>query len=120
MKPEEKNPAGCVLVIDDEALVRRGTARLLRTFGWTVIEAESPADLDGIFREHPEIEVVLSDLDMPDGGGERVVAEAPVPVVILSGNGRCSQVGAAEWLMKPARAEEIEWALRSALAGGES
>lgn len=111
---------GCVLVMDDEGSVRRATARVLRGAGWRVIEADSPADLDALLLQHPEIEVVLSDLDMPDGGGVRVLAESPVPVVIYSGNERgIHERNAEHWLLKPAGAQELDQALRVALSGIE-
>ena len=61
-----------VLIIEDNAMVARGLALILRPFGPVVVPslAELPAALERI----PEGAVVLSDLVLEDGGGDQIHA----------------------------------------------
>ena len=71
-----------ILIIDDDARALHTTARFFRAKGWAVGTARSPK---GVFSVH-EPDIVLSDWDMPDGGGARVLRESDVPVVLCSGS----------------------------------
>lgn len=101
-----------ILVIDDDRLVAEATARVLRARGHTTHVLYSPAAAH-LYYGH--VDAVVSDWEMPDGGGARVLAESPVPVVVVSGsdgvvetlcrNGRVA-------LLKPAKALDVDAALQ--------
>jgi PAS domain S-box-containing protein len=62
--------SGCVLLVDDEALVRVSTEAILRALGYTVLLAEDgKAALECYRREGAGVDVVLLDLVMPKLGG---------------------------------------------------
>ena len=79
-----------VLVVDDEELVRRGTAEMLRDLGHSVFEAEGGAEALTTLAAHPDIEVVVTDYKMPrmDGAefARHVRAVKPeMPILLISG-----------------------------------
>jgi CheY-like chemotaxis protein len=81
---------GIVLVVDDEAPFREYVRQMLQGSVGRVVEAEGgTAALEIMRRLRPDL--VLLDWRMPDGGGERVVAEAlddetlrDVPITIIT------------------------------------
>lgn len=78
-----------VLIVDDEAIIRRQMERSLRLRGFSVSEADGGvACLAAVDHEQPD--VILLDMGMPDMPGADVVAELrrrgkDVPVVLTSG-----------------------------------
>jgi two-component system, cell cycle sensor histidine kinase and response regulator CckA len=84
--------SGPVLVVDDQAPVRRAAAQLLQSLGYETIEAGGGREAIEIARRAPEtLGAVLLDVTMPDFGGNRVFAElrrmrADLPVVFMSGH----------------------------------
>ena len=67
--PERTNqsaPSGKILLVEDEALVRLFTSRILKVCGYEVIEAESGEDaLEKINGSETEIDLLLTDVVMP-------------------------------------------------------
>lgn len=112
-------------LVDDDAAVREGLARLigtvgLRVHGW----ADPQAFLDGFDRE--AIGAIVLDLRMPGIGGlavlERLVAAGvDQPVILLTGHGtvdlcrRAFKSGAAEFLEKPVDDEQLLETLQNAV-----
>lgn len=109
-----------VLIVDDDAPTRRALARLLRGEGWLADTAADPDEAINYLCERVIAGdgplVVLSDWDMPNGGGARVLAESPVPVVIYTGNPDAPPAG-TRVLTKPAELNVINAALRAAIGG---
>ncbi len=116
-----------VLLVDDEEVVRRSTARLLRRAGYDVTFAKDGREALAIVR-HAERrpDVVLMDLDMPVMRGEEAFRKmrnlAPeLPVVFVSGywdearERELKQAGAAGFLHKPFEAEELRMMLAAAI-----
>ena len=113
-----------VLVIDDDAQVRRFLRNVLSGHGHVVAEAESVAEgLESVQRLHPA--VVLLDLGLPDGDGLAVLrAMRPddrTPVIVLSARDKegdkvvALDQGADDYLTKPFGAGELLARIRVAL-----
>jgi len=103
-----------VLVVDDEYLVRRSVARALGRLHWDYDMAAGP--LEAALRcDLKRPDVILSDWDMPDGGGAEVIAiaaRAGVPIVIYSGGEPQTD---RPVIAKPAKSETIDSALKGAI-----
>jgi DNA-binding response OmpR family regulator len=69
-----------ILVLDDDPTLRELVARMLRVHGYSTRTASTP-----IMHPYDGVDVTVSDWEMPDGGGERVLREATCPVVIMTG-----------------------------------
>jgi DNA-binding NtrC family response regulator len=87
----EYHPAVTVLVVDDEVLLRLGTADRLREEGFAVIEAANADEAIAVLRTAMWVDVVLTDFTMPgrmDGVGLARFVEAYRPdtrVILTSG-----------------------------------
>jgi CheY-like chemotaxis protein len=88
-KPQE-TPA-CVLVVEDEVLIRLEIADELRAHGFLVVEAATADQALSYFRAGLQVDLVLSDVKMPgsmNGVGfiQRLRVQAPdLPTVLTSG-----------------------------------
>src|SRR5690606_29877583 len=114
-----------ILIIDDEANIRRMVGSLLKAEGFEVAEAANGnAGLLAIPEVRPEL--ILLDLMMPPGPDglatlERIRAsDAEIPVIMMSGKAQLSdavravQMGAFQFLEKPLAPESLLVAVRSA------
>ncbi len=115
-----------VLVVDDDAAVRKSFDRVLSGKGYAVITAETGEDALRKLNEE-KYDIVYSDIRMPGMSGlevaENVKARRPwTPVVIITGYGtdaaeaRAKAAGVASFLHKPLSAEMIEDSARDVLA----
>jgi two-component system KDP operon response regulator KdpE len=118
-----------VLVIDDEAQLRRAVTRSLEGHGYQVREAEDGAAALSAF-EAFKPDVVLLDLMLPDMGGVQVCRELRrkhrTPIIILSVIGEekmkvaALDEGADDYLTKPFGMDELLARIRVALRRGAS
>ena len=82
---------GTILVVDDQADLRRTMGRVLRRYGWEVAEApDGLAALEALENEEKGFALVLSDLTMPRMGGMELYREIRrrkilVPFAVTSG-----------------------------------
>jgi DNA-binding NarL/FixJ family response regulator len=118
-----------IILADDHALVRAGFRALLREMGITIVaEASNGREVLRLVAQHKP-DAVLMDIAMPELNGLEATAQLTrqfpnVRVVILSMHAnieyarRAMQAGAAGYLLKNAKAAELETALR-AVAQGE-
>jgi DNA-binding response OmpR family regulator len=118
-------PSGTVLIVDDDAVLRRSLARALRLAGFSTDVAAGGRDaLARIAAGRPD--VVVLDVSMPDLSGTEVCRRLradgnEVPVVMLSAldeaDDRISglQAGADDYLVKPFVTAELELRLRALL-----
>jgi DNA-binding NarL/FixJ family response regulator len=119
------------LVIDDHALIREALRNVLGEFrsGATVLEAADHAQAAQALRIHPDLDLILLDLGLPDRDGFDVLAELrerhpAISVVVLSAlNDRDNVVkalnlGALGFIPKSARREVMLGALNLVFAGG--
>jgi len=114
-----------ILIVDDEANIRRMVGALLKAEEFDVAEAANGnAGLLAIPEVHPDI--ILLDLMMPPGPDglatlERIRAgDRDIPVIMMSGKAqladavRAVQMGAFQFLEKPLAPESLLVAVRSA------
>jgi two-component system nitrogen regulation response regulator NtrX len=115
-----------ILLVDDEANIRKMVGALLQSEGLETVEAANGnAALAAVEREAPD--AVLLDLMMPGGPDglqtlEQLKGSAPdVPVVMMSGKAnladavRATKLGAFQFLEKPLTPEGVLTTLRAAL-----
>lgn len=117
-----------VLVVDDEAPIRRSVAQLLGRRGFRTIAAEGGEEAVELLRKDPDgIDAVLLDLSMPRMGGTETFTalralRPELPVILMSGHGEewvASQLSGQDCIQrlpKPFRADTLEQRLRSLLA----
>ena len=109
-----------ILVVDDHADTRRVLANLLRARGHEIFTAVNVATgLEVLSRE--SIDVLLSDIGLPDGTGyglmERAKVLQPLTGIAISGFGtaedvsRAIEAGFAHHLVKPVNFNQVEVAL---------
>lgn len=118
-------PAGAsVLIIDDEAQIRRFLGISLRAQGYEVLEAENgTAGLEMLASRGAD--AVILDLGLPDLDGHEVLRElrawSSVPVIVLSvRSGEAEKVkaldaGANDYVTKPFGVQELSARLRAFL-----
>lgn len=127
-----------VLILDDDASVRRAYARILSDEGFTVLEfQEFPALRHALESEFApgDSACLILDMRMPGGDGLEVqrwisASGRPLPVIFVSGESEISEAisalkaGAAEFLLKPVGGEQLIAAVKAVLnkadAAGDS
>jgi two-component system nitrogen regulation response regulator NtrX len=115
-----------VLLVDDEANLRRMLGAVIAAEGYAVAEAASGTEAaESVRRRRPD--AVLLDLQMPGGPDglqtlEQLTAEAPgLPVIMMSGRAglqdavRATKLGAYHFLEKPLAPEAVLLTLHGAL-----
>ena len=113
-----------VLVIEDEAPLRRYLRATLQSFGYRVEEAATGGEgRNLLLRVNPD--VVLLDLGLPDGDGLDLAREirgwSRVPIIVVSARGKeedkllALDVGADDYLTKPFGSGELLARIRVAL-----
>jgi signal transduction histidine kinase/ActR/RegA family two-component response regulator len=122
--PAQPGNAQQILVVDDEALVRSLTTRLLRRQGYHVTEAEGPrAALERLRSNCDRFALLLTDVVMPEMSGVELAAHARqldpgLPVVFMSGYepGLLGGIEAPQLLQKPFTPAQLAEAIERALA----
>ncbi|HNX30747.1 MAG TPA: PAS domain-containing protein [Holophaga sp.] len=121
---EEPLPKRKILVVDDEAEVRKATAAMLEIMGLQVATAvDGPDALERFAAEDGHFDLVLLDLTMPRMDGRETFRElkrirADVPVILCSGYSEHDAVqenrkeGFAGFLPKPFLIEDLRKILR--------
>ncbi len=114
-----------ILIVDDDPYFLRVLSRILTDEKYHVTTASRAAEAEQILREG-SVDVVISDLRLPDGDGLSILeglrrAGRSVPVVILTAYGEVDSylaamnAGAVEYLNKPVRSEELLGVVRNCL-----
>lgn len=123
-----KDPmAKSILVIEDEADIRRFAFRVLDLEGYNVLQAGSGEEGLRLARGTRGLSMVLLDLRLPDGDGWMVLAElkrdpelSMIPVLVFSVSSTQRQqskalgMGASGYLVKPVGASNLRQAIAAA------
>ena len=120
-----KGHLGRVLLVDDDASIRRVCTRVLEADGWQITEAENGRlAVEALKRAPQSFDCVLSDINMPELDGYGVVAavraqDDDIPVLLMTGDPsldgavRAIDHGAVSYITKPFTSTE---ALAAAVA----
>ncbi|MDX3931401.1 MAG: response regulator transcription factor [Stenotrophomonas sp.] len=109
-------PPACVLVIDDEAQIRRFLDISLRAQGYRVLQASSGQEgLERLVAE--SVDLVILDIGLPDMEGHQVLTElrqwSQLPVIMLTVRAgeaekvRALDAGANDYVTKPFGTQEL-------------
>jgi EAL domain-containing protein (putative c-di-GMP-specific phosphodiesterase class I)/CheY-like chemotaxis protein len=119
MHTREKQHLGRVLVVDDDAAMRRVCSRVLGHEGWDVVAVDGgKAALTCVREATPPFDCVLSDVHMPEVDGWALIAalrrqDDDLPVLLmtadpsLDGAVRAIDHGAVSYLSKPFNQETL-------------
>jgi DNA-binding NtrC family response regulator len=121
-----------VLVVDDDVHVRRFTSLILGLEGFEVVEADGVREAIRLFEAGP-VDVVVTDLNMPDENGAVLVGklrrrDPALPIIILTGVGGADaaltsavrEFGALTTIHKPFSSVALVAAIRQALEAGRA
>lgn len=117
---------GIVMIVDDEEMMREAVTEMLGDRAEKIIPAESGDAAIKKLEETDKINVVITDLKMPGMDGfallDRMkVMDPSIPIVVMSGYSETFSVeeamkrGAAEYILKPFKKEEINMIVDRAL-----
>jgi DNA-binding NtrC family response regulator len=116
---------GLVLIVDDNAPLRRALGRMLQCKGHTVSLAASGSEAL-VALSATEFDIVISDVRMPDMTGVELLEKVrehdrDLPVLLMSGNpdlntaSRAADLGALEYLAKPVTLDMLDRCVTRAL-----
>ncbi|MBW4644949.1 MAG: hybrid sensor histidine kinase/response regulator [Goleter apudmare HA4340-LM2] len=113
LSPNNKSPK-VVLIVDDAISLRQTLSLTLQKSGYQVLQAQNGVEALEQLQLHPEIQVVISDLEMPRMNGFELLSNirqnpdlANLPVVILTSRSAekhrqlAQELGANAYLTKP-------------------
>jgi len=122
--PAEKS-RGTILLIDDDELVRAGTADMLAELGFDVMEAATADQGLGVIQAAPTLSAVVTDHLMPGMTGaelaRKLKSEHPeLPVLLISGYQNIESIAPdVPRLSKPFRHKQLGASIASLLGQGE-
>jgi CheY-like chemotaxis protein len=107
-----------VLIVEDDTIIRRSIAYLLRNEGYDTAEASNGLEAIQYLRQNEHPCLIFLDLMMPVMDGEQFRHEqlkdsnlSPIPVVVLSGDGNASAKAQAlntqGFLIKPIMIQDL-------------
>jgi EAL domain-containing protein (putative c-di-GMP-specific phosphodiesterase class I) len=113
-------PKGRVLIVDDEDVLREAYAEILREEGYEVETAGSSAQAIDVLDllKRSELDVVLSDIQMPGMNGVQLLRavrerDLDLPVILMTGRptvdtaARAVEYGALRYLLKPIKMDVL-------------
>lgn len=110
-----------LVLVDDDESVRTVAAKMLRSYGYTIHVAESPAAALEMMRSLPHVDLLITDMVMPGMSGLQLKAAAQairpqLPVLIVSGYPDENQIGPNDkFISKPFSTKVFVTAVRNIL-----
>jgi signal transduction histidine kinase/CheY-like chemotaxis protein len=126
-EPARRHPGATILVVEDDPRVSRSTVDALEELGYRPLACASGREALELLGQHPEVDLVLTDVMMPEMTGTELAAElrrrdAQVPVLFVTGyvgeTGDIDDLIAGELLRKPFTVAALANAVENALGGG--
>lgn len=97
-----------ILIVDDDTTVLRAMKRILKSTGWDIIDAENPLAVEHLGLTYDTFDVVVTDWNMPHGGGDAILKMFnPKKVIVHSTIMRPEQMLAFRVLTKPCEAQRL-------------
>jgi CheY-like chemotaxis protein len=117
--------ATTILIVEDEASVRRLGVEALKELGYRVLEADGAAMALRLLDKHPEIALLFTDIAMPEMDGRQLAVEAarrrPGLKILFTTGYTGAQAGmpdpSASVVGKPFTIEQLAAGLRAKLEG---
>jgi CheY-like chemotaxis protein len=115
-----------VLVVEDEPIIRLGAVMDLEDAGFNVFEAGNPDEAMMVLADHPEIQALFTDVEMPGSMNGLSLAAAvrdrwpPIKIVVTSGRVRKQDTNLPEdalFVPKPYESRQIAATIRNMVAG---
>ena len=114
-----------ILIVDDEKTIRWSLSEALRESGYEVVDAETAAKGESLFREKSP-DLVLLDMKLPDGSGLDVLQhlkdeDPSIPVIMMTAYGEVETAveamkgGAYDFILKPYALEKLRITIANAL-----
>lgn len=112
--------AHLILLVDDDDDVRETSADMLGELGYNVIQASNGQDALLILNQHPELELMVTDIRMPGMSGLELADAAravrnDLKVILVSGY-FVPQPIMRRFLQKPFRTHDLDEAIQAELA----
>ena len=117
-----------ILIIDDEANLRKTLAEILRAKGYATLEAANGVEAIDLLRQTTP-DLIFSDWKMPEMGGEQILRHLrndehldSIPVIVITAFGSSDsaieavRLGAYDFIAKPFDLDEISLTAERALA----
>lgn len=122
---------GTILLVDDHDSVRRVTRSILEVDGHRVVEASSGAEAIALLTDGADVDLVITDVVMPEGGGKHVIewvqqARPRAKLLVISGYAEDERVrrgmrsGEFPFLRKPFSSRELLGETQRLLRGIEA
>jgi DNA-binding NtrC family response regulator len=123
-------PRAHILLVEDDAAVRRGVREYLSASGFEISEADSCASAQVLFQT-TRIDIAIMDYHLPDGTAIHLITafksfDRDVPIVVLTGHGsielavRTIQAGAEQFLTKPVDLASLTVVIEKCLENGRN
>ena len=117
-----------VLIADQDPATRAFYAQLVEHLGHTALQCGDAIAVLDVASSHPDIDLVLTDLDLPGALGEQLIevlrgfdSLASAPIMVVSAPRTRTELmrllvkGVRQWFEKPPRAEELMRAIQACL-----
>jgi two-component system cell cycle sensor histidine kinase/response regulator CckA len=127
MLVETRPKSQCILIAEDDALIRRNSVMTLAKLGYRVLKSCDGMEAVNVVQQHPEtIDLLITNVHMPRIEGHelaRIVktSRPPIKVLIISGDGERNFPPEAKYhdyaLLKPVTSERLARTVVELLGG---
>lgn len=123
---QSRHTMATILLVDDDPMFRVMLRTFLSKHDFTIIEASTGTESLRSLNSNPEIQLVLTDLRLPDLNGLEVITEIKrrnpqMPIIMMTSFGdiktavKAIKLGAFEYVTKPVNPDEILMNIQAAL-----